>query len=391
WSPTHRKRRVPELPEVETVRAGLAAHVLGRSITRTEVYSPRAVRRQAGGEAEFAALLTGRTIHAAVRRGKFCWLLLTGPDGHLEDHALLAHLGMSGQLLVRSRPGGSHRHLRVRLSMDDGGQVWFVDQRTFGYLTVEDLVPTADGGPGGFAGFDAEPQIPDVLEHAALSVPRLSASPGEPDVGVPGEPGVEAIPPGGRSRTAQVRRARPAPAAEAEPPLPHPGMAMVQVPPLVPRAVAHIGRDLLDPLLAPGTPGRAELNRRLRRGRRDIKRALLDQTLTSGIGNIYADEALWRARVHYQRSTDRLPPATVTAILDAATDVMREALAAGGTSFDALYVNVDGDSGYFERALAVYGREGEPCPRCGGRVIRESFMNRSSYLCRRCQRRPARG
>src|SRR5690625_2456629 len=153
-------------------------------------------------------------------------------------------------------------------------------------------------------------------------------------------------------------------------------MAMVQVPPLVPRAVAHIGRDLLDPLLAPGTPGRAELNRRLRRGRRDIKRALLDQTLTSGIGNIYADEALWRARVHYQRRTDRLPPATVTAILDAATDVMREALAAGGTSFDALYVNVDGDSGYFERALAVYGREGEPCPRSEERRVGKGWGGR---------------
>src|SRR5690625_6538072 len=162
-------------------------------------------------------------------------------------------------------------------------------------------------------------------------------------------------------------------------------MGMVRVPPLVPRAVAHIGRDLLDPLRAPGTPGRAELNRRLRRGRRHIKRALLDHTLTSGIGNIYADEALWRSRVHYQRRTARLSPATVTAILDAATDVMREALAAGGTSFDALYVDVDGDSGYFARSLHAYGEGGEPCDRRGTLIVGERFMNRSMFYFPYCQ------
>ena len=373
---------MPELPEVETVRAGLAAHVLGRSIAGVEVYSPRAVRRQEGGEAQFAALLTGRTIRAAVRRGKFCWLLLTAPDGHLEDHALLAHLGMSGQLLVRSGSGGSHRHLRVRLSMDDGGQVWFVDQRTFGYLTVEELVPTEDGGPGGFAGFEPVPEGasgPDTHAPAGSSGGQGAATGQRIEVPAPAEALLQAEPP--------LQAEAP---AQAEPPLPHPGTPLAPVPPLLPRAVAHIGRDLLDPLLAPGTPGRAALNLRLRRGRRDIKRALLDQTLTSGIGNIYADEALWRARVHYLRRADRLRRGDVEAILDAAAEVMREALVAGGTSFDALYVNVDGDSGYFERALAVYGREDEPCPRCGAPVVRESFMNRSSYFCRRCQRRPAR-
>src|SRR5699024_7780219 len=135
--------------------------------------------------------------------------------------------------------------------------------------------------------------------------------------------------------------AAPVPPVQAVPPVPGTGLPLADVPALVPRAVAHIGRDLLDPLLAPGTPGRTALNRRLRQGRRDIKRALLDQNLTAGIGDSYADEALWRARLHYQRRTDRLRAAAVDEALDAATEVMREALVAGGTSFDALYVNVD--------------------------------------------------
>lgn len=308
---------MPELPEVETVRAGLEAHVLGRSISHVEVYRDRAIRRQDGGPEAFAALLAGRTIGQIVRRGKFCWLTLTGPDGVPEDYALLVHLGMSGQMLVKT-PGAStagHPHLRVRLQLDQDVQLWFVDQRTFGYLSVEDLVPTVDDGPGGFAGQDVA---------AAL----------------------------------------------------------------VPLAVAHIGRDLLDPALAPGTSARRALNRRLRAGRRGIKRALLDQSLISGIGNIYADEALWRTRVHYDQPTDRMSAAKMEAVLEAATEVVAEALAAGGTSFDALYVNVDGASGYFERSLAVYGREGRACQRCGGLIVREVFMNRSSFRCPRCQRWP---
>ncbi len=308
---------MPELPEVETIRAGVAEHVLGRPITGVEVLRERSVRRQEGGPAELIGLLAGRSLDAAVRRGKFLWLPLRGPDGQAEDHALLVHLGMSGQLLVTG--AGENPHLRVRLTFADGGQLHFVDQRTFGYLTVADLVPTADGGPGG-----------------------LGAPPG---------------------------------------PAEH----------LLPAPVAHIGRDLLDPLLAdPDGPGRAELVRRVRRGRRGIKRALLDQTLVSGIGNIYADEALWRARVHYDRRTDMMPRAQVAAVLEAAAEVMRTALVAGGTSFDALYVNVNGASGYFDRSLNVYGREGLPCPRCGTPIVREAFMNRSAAFCPRCQRRPRR-
>lgn len=298
---------MPELPEVETVRAGLARHVLGRTVAGVEVHGTRSVRRQAGGAADVAGRLTGRTFTAAVRRGKFCWLLLDEPSD-----ALLVHLGMSGQLLVR--PAGHDQpaatHLRVRLRLDDGSCLDFVDQRTFGYLGVPELVPTADGLPGGL-GSDL---------------------------------------------------------------------------PAVPEPVAHIARDLLDPSLDVGALAAA-----MRRRNTQVKRVLLDQTFVSGVGNIYADEGLWRARLHGARPTGALRPVEAVRVLAGAAQVLREALAAGGTSFDALYVDVNGDSGWFSRELAVYGREGLPCPRCGAPIRRESFMNRSSYSCLRCQPRPRRG
>ncbi|KQY47559.1 bifunctional DNA-formamidopyrimidine glycosylase/DNA-(apurinic or apyrimidinic site) lyase [Cellulomonas sp. Root137] len=298
---------MPELPEVETVRDGLARHVLGRTVTAVEVRRDYSVRRHVDGPLDFAGRLRGRRLDAAVRRGKFLWLLLD--EG---DDALLAHLGMSGQLLVRE-PGADrveHPHLRVRLDLDDGSALDFVDQRTFGHLSVPDLVPTPDGAPGGLGS-----------------------------------------------------------------PLP-----------VVPEPVAHIARDLLDPAL-----DHDALVAAVRRRRTGLKRALLDQTLVSGIGNIYADEGLWRAQLHYARPTETLRRAEVVRALDGAAAVMTEALAQGGTSFDALYVNVNGASGYFDRSLAVYGQEGRPCPRCGTPVRRDEFMNRSSYSCPRCQPRPRRG
>ncbi|MGY4643040.1 bifunctional DNA-formamidopyrimidine glycosylase/DNA-(apurinic or apyrimidinic site) lyase [Cellulomonas sp. URHB0016] len=298
---------MPELPEVETVRDGLARHVLGRRVTRVDVHREYSVRRHVEGPLDFAGRLLGRRFDAAVRRGKFVWLLLD--EG---DDALLAHLGMSGQLLVRQGPDGlvDHQHLRVRMALDDGSALDFVDQRTFGHLSVTDLVPTSDGLPGG--------------------------------------------------RGADV--------------------------PVVPAPVAHIARDLLDPAL-----DRAAVVSALRARRTGIKRALLDQTLVSGVGNIYADEGLWRARLHYARPTETLRRAEAERALDGAQEVMAEALQQGGTSFDALYVNVNGASGYFDRSLAVYGQEGRPCPRCGAPVRRDQFMNRSSYTCPVCQPRPRRG
>lgn len=301
---------MPELPEVETVRAGLAAHVLGRTVVGVEVLRASAVRRHEGGAGEFTALLTGRTFGAAVRRGKFCWLLLDAPGAGAEE-ALLIHLGMSGQMLVQPPDADRHRHLRVRLQLTGpggDGLLDFVDQRTFGHLSVCALEPVPDGAPGGLGS-------------------ELAA---------------------------------------------------------VPDPVGHIARDLLDPYL-----DRSGLVQAVRRRRTGIKRALLDQGLVSGVGNIYADEALWRARVHYATQTLRMR--RVPEVLDAAERVMREAVAAGGTSFDALYVNVNGASGYFDRSLAAYGQAGRPCPRCGAIVVREAFMNRSSYRCPQCQPVPRAG
>jgi formamidopyrimidine-DNA glycosylase len=305
---------VPELPEVETVRDGLARFVVGARVRDVEVFRDYSVRRHDGGPAAFADQLRGRRLAAAARRGKFLWL----PVG--QDAALLAHLGMSGQLLVRDGDDPwTHPHLRVRVHLVDAPSgataLDFVDQRTFGHLAVVDLVPTLDEAPGGL-GTDL---------------------------------------------------------------------------PAVPEPVAHIARDLLDPVVAAGTPGREAVVAAIRRRRTGIKRALLDQTVVSGIGNIYADEALWRARLHFARATDTMRAADVRRALDAAEEVMREALVQGGTSFDSLYVNVNGASGYFSRSLAVYGRAGEPCPRCGTPVRRDAFMNRSAFTCPVCQRRPRHG
>ncbi|GMA25383.1 formamidopyrimidine-DNA glycosylase [Luteimicrobium album] len=310
---------MPELPEVETVRDGLARHVLGARVASVEVLRDYSVRHQDGGPEAFVAALTGARLDAAARRGKFLWLELAnvaaGEDSAVPARALVAHLGMSGQLLVRSGDlSDRHRHLRVRLALEqsDGTEAAldFVDMRTFGRLVVAPLVATPDGAAGGL----------------------------------------------GTHR------------------------------PLVPEPAAHIARDLLDPAL-----DETALVDALRRRRTGVKRALLDQTLVSGVGNIYADEALWRARLHFARPTDTLRRAEATRLLEAAEQVMRESLAQGGTSFDALYVNVNGASGYYSRSLAVYGQEGRPCPRCGTPVRRDAFMNRSSFTCPRCQPRPRNG
>ena len=280
---------MPELPEVEVVRAGLARHVLGRTITRVDVLHPRPVRRDPRGPEGFALALTGRRIEEARRRGKYLWLPLDNGD------ALVGHLGMSGQLLVQPSGAPDDRHLRVRLVLHDGLELRFADQRMFGGLLV------SDGG--------------------------------------------------------------------AE----------------LPAEIAHIARDALDPEFDEDV-----FVRRVRRRTAGVKRLLLDQTLVSGVGNIYADEALWRARIHGDRPGDRLTGPQVRALLAHARAVMTDALGEGGTSFDTLYVNVNGESGYFDRSLDAYGREGEPCARCGTAIRRVAFMNRSSYFCPRCQPPPRR-
>ena len=351
---------MPELPEVETVRAGIADHSLGRPVRAVRVVDARSLRRHLPGPAHFEAALTGRALRGAYRRGKYLWLTLSEADGTLADEALVVHLGMSGQLLVRDEPGGDSgsdsgneseartafdeqpRHLRVVLELgpvgatsatgatrgaastnwaSTGQRLLFVDQRIFGGMFLSPLVPDV---PAAVATNEAAPD-----EMGQSEVPERF---------------------------------------------------------LVPEAVKHIARDPLDEFFDP-----AAVRRKFLRTSSGIKKVLLDQSVISGVGNIYADEALWRARLHYAKPARTLSAAQTRDLLDAVTQVLRESLAAGGTSFDALYVNVLGESGYFERSLNAYGRAGEPCHRCAeaGRtslIVREPFQNRSSYRCPHCQR-----
>lgn len=341
---------MPELPEVETVRAGIADHSLGRPVRAVRVVDARSLRRHLPGPAHFEAALTGRALRGAYRRGKYLWLTLSEADGALADEALVVHLGMSGQLLVRDEPGEASesdsaseaearaafenepRHLRVALELGPSGApsgaesagqlLLFVDQRIFGGMFLSPLVPDVPAAAG------------------------------------------EIAPSEGSNPSAVPERF------------------------LVPEAVKHIARDPLDEFFDP-----VAVRRKFLRTSSGIKKVLLDQSVISGVGNIYADEALWRARLHYAKPARTLSAAQTRDLLAAVTDVLRESLAAGGTSFDALYVNVLGESGYFERSLNAYGRAGEPCHRCAeaGRtslMVREPFQNRSSYRCPHCQRAP---
>lgn len=275
---------MPELPEVEVVRRGLARHVVGKRFMTAEVIHPRTARRQPGGAPELAGLLAGSLVEGIDRRGKYLWLVL-------DAGALLIHLGMSGQMLIKDAGTPEHKHLRARAVMEGGHELWFVDQRTFGYWHFGELV---NG---------------------------------------------------------------------------------------VPELVSHVAPDLLSSEL-----DLAALNERIRTRRSGIKRVLLDQTVVSGIGNIYADEMLWQAGIHGERLAASLSESDVSALLLAGMDVMQRALMQGGTSFDSLYVNVNGESGYFSQSLNAYGQQGKPCPRCGTLIVRQQFANRGSHFCPECQR-----
>lgn len=287
---------MPELPEVEVVRAGLAPAATGATITVVTVCDERSLRRHEGPSEDFIDRLTGRRMLEPQRRGKFLWIPLDA-----SEEALVIHLGMSGQVLLRT-PGTDDARTRIRLELKHPERgplrVNFVDQRIFGSMAIDRLVPTADSDE------------------------------------------------------------------------------------FIPSQVAHIARDPLDPLFDD-----ALFHRRLRAKNTTIKRALLDQTLVSGIGNIYADESLWAASIHYDQPTSALSLPKSKLLLQEVRVVLARALEEGGTSFDAQYLNVNGQSGYFAHSLRAYGQHGKPCPRCGTAIVRESFMNRGSHYCPKCQRR----
>jgi formamidopyrimidine-DNA glycosylase len=280
---------MPELPEVEVVRRGLERWITGQRIDEVTILHARAVRRNE--QREFIDRLAGQRIERVARRGKYLWW-------ECEDVAVIAHLGMSGQMLMQPPSAPLEKHARVVISFhkaadgSDGRELRFVDQRTFGGLALDQL-----NGAG------------------------------------------------------------------------------------IPLSMAHIAPDPFEDSFDD-----EYFVQRLRSGHREVKRALLDQTLISGVGNIYADEALWHARIHPERLSDRLSAVKVRELLAAIRQVMSAALAEGGTSFDSLYVNINGESGYFDRSLQAYGRRDEPCSRCGSLIRRMPFMNRSSHYCPRCQR-----
>ena len=286
---------MPELPEVEVVRAGLEPAVTGATVRGVEVLDERSLRRHDGPAEDFVERLTGATFGVPERRGKFLWVPLVSTGS---TSALVVHLGMSGQVLLRTPDRPRDRLTRIVLELSTGVRVDFVDQRIFGSMAIDALVPASD----------------------------------RPEQRIPSQ-------------------------------------------------VAHIARDPLDPFF----DDRRFLTA-LARKQTTVKRALLDQTLISGVGNIYADEALWAARVHYDQPTTTLSRARATTLLAEVRLVLGKALAEGGTSFDAQYVNVNGASGFFSQSLNAYGRQGEPCPRCGRPIVRESFMNRGSHFCAFCQR-----
>src|SRR5690554_361402 len=315
---------MPELPEVEVVRAGLEPAVTGATVTEVTVFDERSLRRHPGPAEDFIERLTGATLLAPARRGKYMWIpilpsktkeipsdsVVSASIGHdsaespsfsSPEEALVVHLGMSGQVLLRE-PSVEDRLTRIRIDLEhpDHGalRLNFVDQRIFGSMAIDDLVPVTDA--------------------------RSESTPSQ---------------------------------------------------------VAHIARDPIDPLFDEGA-----FLRRLAVRRSGIKRALLDQSLISGIGNIYADEALWAARIHYDQPASSLSRARAKTLLAEVRAVLAKALLEGGTSFDTQYLYVNGESGYFAHSLNAYGQQGEPCPRCGRQIIRETFMNRGSHFCPFCQR-----
>lgn len=298
---------MPELPEVETIRKGLQARVVGKTIRVAEGEGGRLTRNNPGGAEQVRSALAGSKIISVERRGKFMWWVLDGPED-----SLVVHLGMSGQVRTSSADPeltneesfqkgpelGRHEHLR--LTLDDGSQVHFIDPRMFGQLTLSTLVKDAMGR-------------------------------------------------------------------------------------LIPSSAAHIAPDVLELETDHAVD---QLVKQFKSRNRFVKTMLLDQQIVSGIGNIYADEALFASGIQGARQAAKLPLPKLRTLIQECRSVTRRAVKVGGTSFDDLYVDVDGNPGYFERELFVYGREDHPCRRCGTTVKRITLQGRSHFFCPRCQPKP---
>ena len=285
---------MPELPEVEVVRKGLAKHVKNRKISNAKVRNNRALRNFKFSTKTFEKTVAGFTINSVERRGKFLWMTLK-----TSSQAISAHLGMSGQMLMVKKEEKPSTHARVTFDFSDTKRsLHFIDQRTFGWVNLEELVEAKD------------------------------------------------------------KR-------------------------LVPQSVLHISPDLFEETF--------DLDKtisNIKKRKTGIKQALLNQEIVAGIGNIYADEALWLAKTHWADVCENLSEKKINEILISAKEVMAKALEKGGTSFDDLYIDVNGESGYFENELNAYGREGERCYRCDLEMVREAFSNnRSSTICPNCQPR----
>lgn len=286
---------MPELPEVETVRRGLAEYLTGATVTEVEVLDVRSLKRHLPGVNDFISVMTGNTLKHMSRRGKFLWIPL-GLDGL----AMVGHLGMSGQMLVREAGSEPDKLTRVILHVKTPNgkklEMRFVDQRIFGSLAIDELTDVEFGER-------------------------------------------------------------------------------------IPKSVTHISRDPLDPNF-----DETSVIKKLRSRTAGIKKLLLDQGIMSGVGNIYADEALWRAKLHYDQPGTTISLAKIKELLTHVEQILVAAVEVGGTSFDEQYKNVNGQSGYFEVSLNAYGMTGRPCPRCGRAIVRENWQNRGSHFCPKCQK-----
>jgi formamidopyrimidine-DNA glycosylase len=302
---------MPELPEVETVRAGLAKSISGSRITGLKIHDSRSLKRHLSGPGDFRKKLVGAKVLDVVRRGKFLWLPLDSGAT-----ALVGHLGMSGQMLIRTAdyPADNLNRVTIEFETTKGKplELRFVDQRIFGSLAIDDLVETRDGGTGGFSA--------------------------------------------GKNQSKPWQN-------------------------LIPVSAAHIARDPLDDAF-----DQEAVVSKMRGKKSGIKRVILDQNLVSGIGNIYADESLWLAKLHFDRSADGISKAKLTELMEISKQVLAAAVKQGGTSFDEQYKNVNGEAGYFSQQLFAYGQTDRPCARCQTPIRRQAWANRGSHFCPRCQR-----